>query len=63
MAGHPDGLLGLLLANYWEVPDPLELLLVTVPELEFGVVTPELFVLVALLPAVPPAVVPLLVPV
>lgn len=64
MAGHPDGLLGLLFANYWEAPDLLELLLVTVLEVapEFGVVTPELFVLVTLLPLVVLLLVPLLVP-
>ena len=62
MAGHPDGLLGLLLANYGlEELEEVELLFVSVVELGLGAVELELelelFVLVV------PTLLPLLVPV
>jgi len=52
MAGHPDGLLGLLFANYGlEELEELGLLLVSVVELELG---PFVLVVPTLLPLVVP---------
>jgi hypothetical protein len=59
MAGHPDGLLGLLLANYGlEELEELECVLVSVLELELGEVELEVELLVLVVRTLLPLLVP-----